>query len=379
MKWEEIVQKARLIKHTFDASYKCLNTSRYTSEETIYKHLEILINSLKKIQLLLNVNYQKLSSGHKAAAEAFYFDIRDKLIAVAQRKGIEIDIPDALHEEVLFNLKRKQETQVTKAENMALSVAAFLGLASKILPEFDGKSENLQSFLDGLTLLNSVKETHESVAVSLVKTKLKGTARNLIASESTIQEIIDKLKTSVKGESTEVLTAKILNIKQNSKSATNFVHEIEELTKSLANAYIADGLSSSLAEKYSTQVAVRSMVQNASNERVRLIMESGTFSSMNEAVTKFVNSCTNNTSGSNVLYYNSRSGNRGSRGAENGRGRARNYNRGRGNGRGRGRYQRGRGNFNNQTRRSTNYQTRCVHDRGNQHSPEATHLGDNDN
>lgn len=390
MEWQLIVSKVRLIKEKFDRSLKCLNTDRPTRDETVEKHINVLFQSLEEIRVVLNVHYSRLTTSHKSAADNFFTDVRGKLVSVLSRRGLDAKVPTNLHETIIYNAKtaNPQDTASTSKiqplprsnelvnEDMALTIVEFLGLASKILPAFDGKSENLRSFLDALTLLNSVKGTHESVAVELIKTKLKGTARNLISSESTIQEIIGKLQISVKGESTEVLTAKILNIRQNAKSANNFVQEIEELTKSLANAYIADGLPGSLAEKYSTQVAVKSMVKNASSERVRLIMESGTFGNMNEAVTKFVNSCTDNTSGSNVLFYKSRSGNRGSRGGGNGRGHGGNYNRGRGNTRGRGRYQRGN-NFSRQNR--GNFHARCVHDQGNQHSPEVTRLGDNDN
>lgn len=102
---------------------------------------------------------------------------------------------------------------------MAQTVTQFLGLASKLLPEFDGKPENLASFLDAIGLVDSIKETHEAVAVSLVKTKLKGTARNLINSETTLADIVAKLKVSVKGESVNVLTAKLMNIRQSGKNA----------------------------------------------------------------------------------------------------------------------------------------------------------------
>lgn len=52
-----------------------------------------------------------------------------------------------------------------------------------------------------------------------MKTYLKGTGRKLTTNESTLAEISTKLKSTVKGESVEVLTAKILNNKQRGKTA----------------------------------------------------------------------------------------------------------------------------------------------------------------
>ena len=67
---------------------------------------------------------------------------------------------------------------------------------------------------------------------------IKGNARNLIGEECTIKDIINKLKLTVKGESVEVLFAKIMNIRQNNKTANTYCSEIENFTKSLENAYI---------------------------------------------------------------------------------------------------------------------------------------------
>lgn len=93
--------------------------------------------------------------------------------------------------------------------------------------------------------------------------------------------VIATLKTSVKDESVEVISAKLLNVRQ-----------VESLTKSLESAYISYDISSQSAAKYSTQSAGKALTKNVTNERVKLIMESGNFSNMNEVMTKFINSCT---------------------------------------------------------------------------------------
>lgn len=74
-------------------------------------------------------------------------------------------------------------------EKMTQTVTQFLGLASKVLPDFDGRPENLQSFLDALLLVESIKDIHEPVTVNLIKTKLKGTARNLLHCDSRKNEL----------------------------------------------------------------------------------------------------------------------------------------------------------------------------------------------
>jgi len=61
---------------------------------------------------------------------------------------------------------------------MAITPIEFLKLPSSLIPEFDGKAENLKSFLDSFNLVNSLKESHEALVVNLIKNKLKGHARD---------------------------------------------------------------------------------------------------------------------------------------------------------------------------------------------------------
>lgn len=158
-------------------------------------------------------------------AENLFMDVYDKLITVLSKRGFEVDIPISLHEEeVIYNLVRDSSEQkimlgATKPNKMSLSVTEFFGLSAKLLSEFGGKPEHLQAFIDALHIVDSIRDIHEAVAVNVIKTKLKGTARTLISTEQTIDAIVERLKISVKGKSTEVLTAKILNIKQNNKSS----------------------------------------------------------------------------------------------------------------------------------------------------------------
>lgn len=314
MEWERIVFKARLIKEEFLKSYKCLNINRDTKDETVNKHVKNLVERLEQIRALLNDIYPRLTTAHKSAAESFFTDTRDKLISVTQKRGIKLEIPTSLTEPITFtppvdidtdiNIKPKPpvDTKININPNPAVDInniinmpqtnVEFLNTASKLLPDFDGKPENLQSFIDALTLVESIKDTHESLAINLVKTKLKGTSRNLITTETTLSEIISKLRSTVKGESVDVITAKLMNIRQSGKNANSYVNEVDDLAKKLETAYISDGLPNETASKYATRSAVTAIIKNASNERVKLIMESGTFSSMNDVKTKFISSCT---------------------------------------------------------------------------------------
>lgn len=91
----------------------------------------------------------------------------------------------------------------------------------------------------------------------LIKTKLIGKTRNCITDEhDTINKIIVALQGGIKGESTEVKTGKLMNLKQNNKTANDYVYELIKLTDSLKGAYISEGLNAAIADKYVTKQAM---------------------------------------------------------------------------------------------------------------------------
>lgn len=193
---------------------------------------------------------------------------------------------------------------IVEISKMSTNTAEFFSLASKLVPsQFDGNSENLQSFLDALTLLKNNCENQLANAVAFVKTRLTGKARSLITNENTIDDIIIKLQNSIKGETSQLLTAKILHLKQNDKEAAKYASEVDALAQKLQSAYITEGVPAEVAQRYTVENTVRAFSQNVTSERVRLIMEAGTFSSVQETITKFVNVSSLAPSSANIFQF----------------------------------------------------------------------------
>jgi len=352
MEWSEIAIRIDEFRFRFDKSYKCINRDAVIKSETLKNHIEILVGEYNNIVTLVNKYANRLTSEHNNKCLRVIKSLNTRLNNIRKRRHILIDVPESLSQLVEFNTDQFKEldesvqssgaesdsdietlegsdriefkSEPIKISEMAQTLIEFIRLATSLIPEFDGKPENLQSFLDALGLLDSLKSTHETTAISLIKTKLKGHVRNLISNEQTIAAIITQLSSAVKGESVEVISAKLLNLQQRNKTANQYTQEVEKLTKALEGAYISEGLSQSLANKYSTTTAVKAMTQNCSIDKVKLIMQAGTFTNMNDAISKFVNSCTEITGQSNTVLYYRRGANNYNRGA-------RGYNRGRNN------------------------------------------------
>lgn len=228
---------------------------------------------------------------------------------------------------------------------MAQPVETFIGNASKLLPDFDGKVENLQKFLNSLDVLELMKGDHESVAIAIIKSKLDSTTRGLLTTETTISAIKNTLATNIKGQPTKSIVAKLLNTKQGSKSANDFVKEIEELSKTLERSYISDGVPAHVAKTYATESAIKSLTTNGKAEQCKLLMKGVVYNTFSDAVSKFVELSEDNTANVNfVRQGNYNRYNSAYRGRGNYHGNSQNNNRGR------------NGRYNNYSRRNKNNQ-----------------------
>ncbi|XP_060665721.1 homeobox protein 6-like [Drosophila nasuta] len=229
--------------------------------------------------------------------------------------------------------------------NMANTVEAqraYLKQVSATIPEFDGKKLHLNRFVTALKLTNLTKGDQEALAVEVIKTKIIGPLTYKVEHATSIQAIINILQANVKGESPDVITAKLMNAQQKGKTASQYATEIDNMRKQLEAAYIDGGLDADNADKFATKESISAMIKNCANESLKMILTAGTFSTFNDAMEKYIHCSTEMTGNANtVLFYNGNN-RRGNYNA-NYRGRGRNNynqngnnnnNRGRGSGRG---------------------------------------------
>lgn len=312
VEWSEISTEFNDNKKEFDRVYKCLNKNKRPSKEIFDNHVTNLIGQYN-ILIQLYLHHSKvLTLDHKNLLENDLFLLRDRLLNLFTRLKLNILVPISIkkfidlnkhcpnfNESIAFDeLSEEEIIEIDDRQNLNMATKAeFLRNNSKIIPDFDGSIGDLQKFLDALSLLKEDVGAHEATAVSLIKTKLSSNARSCILdTDNTIDLISARLRSTIKGETSEVLKGKIMNLKQNHKSATVFVEELTKITDSLRNAFISEGLSYDMANKFSTNVALDAMRTNSSNEEVKFIMKAGNFTDINDAVSKFVTSSNGQTS-----------------------------------------------------------------------------------
>jgi len=347
--WVQILESLQRIKQEFDRSYKCLNKTNLPSKKTQIKHLQNLVYNHNSIVGVLKFTYATLTPAHKIEVEQFFKTIKTRLEVLFGRLQIPHEIPAKINQ--ILDLRfaeplsdedgSEEETDEPPTplpfdiiRTMAPSALdSFVGNASKLVPDFDGKLENLQKFLDALDILELIKAEHETVAVAIVKSKLDVWTRGFLTTESTILQIKETLAAKVKGQPTKAIVAKLLNTKQGNKSANDFVKEIEELAKTLERSYISDGVPAQVVKTYFTESAIKSLTTNGKADQCKLLMKGVVYNTFSDAVSKFVELSDDNTATVNIVRqgnynrYNSRGRGNYHGNYQNNRGRnGRNYN-----------------------------------------------------
>jgi len=121
------------------------------------------------------------------------------------------------------------------------AIRAYIREVSSAVPEFDGQKIHLQKFIMAIKLVDLAKGSFEDIAVQVIKSKLIGTTLNLVLSEFIIEAIINKLQTSIVGETSQNIKAKLSTVQQKGKSAPQFTTEVDNLRKLLEASYIDEG------------------------------------------------------------------------------------------------------------------------------------------
>lgn len=188
------------------------------------------------------------------------------------------------------------------SEDMATTFPEFLKQADTVLPRtFDGSPEGLTAFLDALTLLEALQEGNEARAATVVKTRLRGEARDLITNEATVAEIRAKLTAGIKAPTSKDIKAKMRGLRA-SNNPSEIAKQLEDLSAKLKRSYLSEGVPLETAEGYCVEQATLTLSRLAATEHVQTVIESGYFKTVQAVTAKFVSSSQGSNS-AQVSYF----------------------------------------------------------------------------
>lgn len=208
--------------------------------------------------------------------------------------------------------------KVTKINNlkqveMATENPFDAKLAASVLMPFDGDAEKLSAFIDGVKFLKKVytQAQHGTLKLFLL-TRISGKARDALPNniqETTIDAMIDLIKSACESKTTaEQILAKIKSVKRG-LSKQQYCQEVEILCNKLTNIYVRENVPHATAKKLATKAGLETLINSTSNETEKIILQAGTFSTIEEAIQK-VNELPDSVESSNsmnrVFHVNSK-------------------------------------------------------------------------
>jgi len=153
---------------------------------------------------------------------------------------------------------------------------AYVKDISNAIPEFNGQKIHLQRFITALKLVYLTKGTFENWAVEVTKSKIIGSTLYKVQNETTINSKMKKLQDTIVGETSDVVKAKMAKKSQKGKTDEKF------------------------------KEAITTVVKNCEHGRLKAVLEAGNFTTMNEAVTKYIQCSTEMTGNENSILYTQR-------------------------------------------------------------------------
>lgn len=199
---------------------------------------------------------------------------------------------------IIFIVKLKRKRRIKMATEI-------IKIATSLIPQYDGNGDKLNNVIAALTALKVVvTPPTEPLAIQIILSKLEKKARSAIGEAPvSIDEIIDKLKQNCKQHiSSDIILAKLNATRQNGV-LNKFTTEIEELTNQLETAYINDKIPNDTATKMANKAGIKALGNGLKNSGTQLIIRSGTFNNINEAVGRVMENDNESTQTASMLYY----------------------------------------------------------------------------
>ncbi|XP_031639964.1 GATA zinc finger domain-containing protein 4-like [Contarinia nasturtii] len=188
------------------------------------------------------------------------------------------------------NNNHNQENTRNTENRMSASRKEFLRLAASMLNKYDGDPLQLNSFIDSVELLKEmVEDADKDVFTKLVKSRLEGTAREVVDDNpENVDEIINDLKANIKADSSKVIEGRMLALRTDKTNLSKFSERAEELAEDYRRSLQLEGFSKAKAKELSIEKTVELCRKNARNDTVKAVIAATKFESPKEVISKMI-------------------------------------------------------------------------------------------
>lgn len=285
--WNEIKSDLDGLEAEVKRLAKCLNKS--TLPQNYQQTLQQFVNAFNNFSIYIEQKYSTvpLESNQKQIFSKVFTEVRDRCLRVFGRHKWTYHIPNYYGGSI--DLEVENESEPDTDDEMAITKDQLITLASAIIgAQYDGNPSGLRAFLDKLNQIKDVMEAEELTAVNFVKGRLTDSARDCVSDEDvTIDQIIEKLKGSVKLPSTAELEAKLQATSPYRKERNSYLKEIEDIANLLKRAYISDGLNNTKAEQYASRELKKSLIANSMDKDLHTSLRDRTLEKISEVTAAY--------------------------------------------------------------------------------------------
>ena len=165
----------------------------------------------------------------------------------------------------------------------------FIKLASSIVSHFNGENDKLQTFINSVELLQKiVTGIDTNIIIQFIKTRLGDSALvNLPSNITSVDQILNSLKSTYKFEHSTIIEGKLCAIKVNYDKLSNFTDEIDRVGQLLLRSLTWEGCSKTKSEEIVKNKVVEICRAAARNEFIRTVIASSSFETYRDVLAKF--------------------------------------------------------------------------------------------
>lgn len=186
----------------------------------------------------------------------------------------------------------QQIARKTQTIEMTQTIADFMKYTQSILNyKYTGDPLELNGFISDAKMLQSLATSDETktFCFSYIKNRVRGRAEEYIPDNCTsIEEIIDALKSKIKPENSTVVEGKILSLRLQRGDFSKFAQEAEKLSEAFRRALIVEGITKNKAEEMTINKMVDLCRKTTKVEIVKSVLESTKFDTPADVIAKFI-------------------------------------------------------------------------------------------
>lgn len=353
------------IKHTKKVLKRKITTN-------VEKHKEYVKDITESFNAIITfLKEAKLSESQSALYSVEISNLRTKLTRCWGKLNITAELPasrlqklelnelydsiivedDSNNSEISENSSSDSET-----ENMASTdMDCIRAFGNTINKNYEGDPLALDAFINSIELLKlACPAGKENLLLQFIKTRLAGKARECVPTEvASLDEITQKLRTTIKPEGSKVISGRMLALKLDQKRVQDYSKQAEDLADAFQRSLVVEGIPHAKAKEMTVDKTIEMCRASAKSDMVRSVLAAASFKEPNEVIAKLIVESSNDKNEKQVFayqkYQNNKFGNNrnehGYRRYNNNKYNNSNHSRGRGrgkhNGRGRGGYQNG--------------------------------------